>query len=154
MGLFLSTFVNRLDKKGRVSVPATFRAAMASETFQGVVLFPSYKLSTIEGVGMSAMEQMGGRMDNNFAFFSDDHDELATVLFGESVQLGFDENGRITLPQKFMEFAEITDEVAFVGLGHKFQIWNPAKFEKRKQMARDAVQSKKVTLPKGGVENA
>lgn len=150
MGLFLSTFVNRLDKKRRVSVPAGFRAALSAESFQGIVLFPSYKLNALEGVGMSVMEQMGSRMDNNFAFFSDDHDELATVLFGESISLGFDENGRISLPPNFMDFAGITDQVAFVGMGNKFQIWNPEALEARKSIARDAVQSKKVTLPKGG----
>lgn len=149
MALFLSTYINKIDKKGRVSVPATFRAALANESYQGVVLFPSYKLNAIEGVGMGAMEVMGARMDQNFAFFSDDHDELATVLFGESIQLSFDENGRITLPQSFLDFAGLTDQIAFVGLGNKFQLWNPAEFEKRKSGARDAVISKKVTLPKG-----
>lgn len=150
MSLFLSTFTNRVDKKGRVSVPAPFRAVLAGESYQGVVLFPSYTQKALEGVGMGAMEQMGSRMDSQFAFFSDDHDELATVLFGESVQLNFDENGRITLPQNFIDFAGIDGEVTFVGLGQKFQIWTPQEFEKRKAIARDAVTSKKVTLPKGG----
>ncbi|PCI01234.1 MAG: division/cell wall cluster transcriptional repressor MraZ [Alphaproteobacteria bacterium] len=149
MGLFLSTFINRVDKKGRVSVPAPFRAALAHESYQGVVLFPSYTQKALEGVGMAAMENMGARMDSQFAFFSDDHDELATVLFGESVQLNFDENGRIILPQNFIDFAGIDDQVAFVGLGQKFQIWTPKEFESRKNIARNSVTSKKVTLPKG-----
>ncbi len=149
MGLFLSTTINKVDKKGRVSVPSGFRAALSGEAFQGVVLFRSYTQKTIEGVGMSAMEAMSARMDDNFAFFSDDHDELATVLFGESMQLGFDGDGRIMLPQAFADYAGITDQVAFVGLGKKFQIWNPDTLEARKSAARDAVQSKKMTLPKG-----
>ena len=149
MGLFLSTFTNRVDKKGRVSVPAPYRAALMDEPYQGVVLFPSYTQNALEGVGMRAMEQMGVRMDNQFALFSDDHDELATVLFGESMQLNFDDNGRITLPQSFIDFAKIDEQVVFVGLGQKFQIWTPTEFEKRKNAARAAVTSKKVTLPKG-----
>ena len=125
MGLFLSTTINKVDKKGRVSVPSGFRSALAGESFQGIVLFRSYTQKAIEGVGMSAMETISGRMDNNFAFFSDEHDEMATVLFGESIQLAFDGDGRISLPQDIADYAGITDKVAFVGLGQKFQIWNP-----------------------------
>ena len=149
MGLFLSTFVNRIDKKGRVSVPASFRAALSDDTFQGVVLYPSYKNSAIEGVTMGTMQGLSARMDDNLALFSDDHDELATVLFGESIQLAFDENGRISLPKQFLDFAGIEGEIAFVGLGNKFQIWNPKTLEERKATARDAVKSKGMTLPKG-----
>ena len=130
-------------------MPAAFRTALANEAFQGIVLFRSYTQRTLEGVGMSAMDEISNRMDS-FAFFSEDHDELATALFGESVQLAFDGDGRITLPHDFMEFAGITSEVAFVGLGKKFQIWEPKALEARKSQARDAVQSKKIILPKSG----
>ena len=103
LGLFLSTVINKVDKKGRVSVPASFRTVMSQEEFQGVVLFQSYTQNAIEGVAMSSMEAMSDRMDDQFALFSDDHDEMATVLFGESIQLAFDGDGRITLPQSMMD---------------------------------------------------
>ena len=69
LGLFLSTFINKIDKKGRVSVPATFRAALSQEDFQGIVVFRSYTQEALEGVGMSSMDVMADRMDDNFAFF-------------------------------------------------------------------------------------
>ena len=90
-------------------------------------------------------------MDDNFAFFSDDHDEMATVLFGESVQLAFDGDGRITLPQELMESIGLDGQVAFVGLGRKFQMWDPKMLDARKVDARRRVQDKKMTLPKGNV---
>jgi MraZ protein len=150
LGLFLSTTINRIDKKGRVSVPASFRTALSGEQFQGVVLFQSTIQDAIEGVSMSSMEMLSNRMDQNFSVFSSDHDELATVLFGESIQLGFDGDGRITLPTHFIDMIGLNDEVAFVGLGQKFQIWHPDAFKKRKAEARKAVIEKKATLPKGG----
>ena len=150
VGLFLSTFINRIDKKGRVSVPASFRASLTEGGHQGVVLYPSYKNNAIEGVSVDTMSDLGNRMDNNFAMFSDEHDDMATVLFGESIQLSFDENGRISLPQQFIEFANLDGEMAFVGMGNKFQIWNPVALDAQKAAARKAVQSKKMTLPKGG----
>ena len=73
MGLFLSTTINCIDKKGRVSVPAQFRAVLASESYNGVILFQSYTQKAIEGVGISALEKFSNRMDDNFAFFSDIH---------------------------------------------------------------------------------
>ena len=151
LGLFLSTFINKIDKKGRVSVPATFRAALSQEDFQGIVVFRSYTQEALEGVGMSSMDVMADRMDDNFAFFSDDHDEMATVLFGESVQLAFDGDGRITLPQELMESIGLDGQVAFVGLGRKFQMWDPKMLDARKVDARRRVQDKKMTLPKGNV---
>lgn len=150
MGLFLSTTINKLDKKGRVSVPSNFRAALSTESFQGIILFQSYMHPAIEGVGMSAMEQLSQRIDNNFDFFSDNHDDMATILFGESIQCGFDGDGRITLPQNFIDFMGIEDQIAFVGLGQKFQIWKPETFEARKAEARATLKDKKITLPKGG----
>lgn len=150
MGLFLSTAINKIDKKGRVSVPATFRSTLANETFKGVILFKSYKHQAIEGVGMSTMQEYSNRMDDNLALFSDEHDELATVLFGDSHPLAFDGDGRITMPQDFLDFAGITDQAAFVGLGKKFQIWAPEALDNHKKQAREASQSKRITLPKHG----
>lgn len=149
VGLFLSTTINKLDKKGRVSVPSTFRSALAGEDFQGVVLFQSYIHQAIEGVGMSAMTDYANRIDTNFDTFSDTHDDMATILFGESIQLGFDKDGRITLPQNFIDFMGIEDTIAFVGMGQKFQLWKPETFEARRNQARKSLQSQKMTLPKG-----
>jgi len=130
-------------------VPSNFRTALSSENFQGVVLFQPYTQDCIEGVGMSVLEALSQRVDNNFDFFSDTHDDMATILFGESIQCGFDGDGRITLPQTFIDAMGIDDKVAFVGLGQKFQLWKPETFEKRKINARNALKDKKITLPKG-----
>jgi len=114
-----------------------------------VVLFQSYTQQAIEGVGMSAMETLSKRVDSNFDFFSDNHDDMATILFGESIQCGFDGDGRISLPQNFIDFMEIDDKIAFVGLGQKFQLWKPETFEARKAEARASLKNKKMILPKG-----
>ena len=86
MTLFLSTFVNKVDRKGRVSVPASFRAALADQSFQGVVLFRSHGHPCIEGFPHSFMAELSDRLDN-FDLFSADQDDLATSIFGEFVQL-------------------------------------------------------------------
>ncbi len=149
MALFLSTYVNKVDKKGRVSVPAQFRAALASETYQGIVVFRSNQHTALEGFSWSFMEEVGQRLDN-FDLFSNSQDDLATAIFGDSVQLPFDGDGRVVLPSELLSFAEIDGTAVFVGLGKKFQIWNPKTFKKRREEARTQVKAQGLTIPRGG----
>lgn len=151
MALFLSTHINKVDKKGRVSVPAPFRAALTGQAFQGVVLFRSNTHGALEGFPWSYMEELSARLDN-FDLFSEEQDDLATAVFGEAVQLPFDSDGRIILPPSLIEHAGLSEGAAFVGLGTKFQIWEPAALEKRRAAARAQVKDKKLTIPKGEVK--
>ncbi len=153
MALFLSTYTNKVDKKGRVSVPAPFRTALAEQISQGIVLFCSNQYSCLEGFDWAKMDEIGDRMDH-YDLFSDDQDDLATTIFGESVQLFFDGEGRVTLPLDMMEASHIVDRATFVGLGRKFQIWQPEMFDHRKTQARGAVQDRKLTVPRAKAEGA
>ncbi len=148
MPLFLSTYINKIDKKGRVSVPAGFRAALAGQSFQGVVLICSHAHSALEGFSFSMMSELSERIDE-FDLFSDEQDDLATAIFGEAVPLPFDGEGRVVLPVELMEHAGVVDQAAFVGMGHKFQIWDPEALKSRRDRARENVRSKGLTLPKG-----
>lgn len=147
MALFLSTYTNKVDRKGRVSVPAPFRSALGEQLSQGIVVFCSNQHSCLEGFDFAKMEEIGERLDA-FDLFSDDQDDLATTVFGESVQLLLDADGRVTLPLDLMEASHIVDSATFVGLGRKFQIWSPEQFKLRKSQARASVQDKKLTIPK------
>ncbi|PCJ98518.1 MAG: division/cell wall cluster transcriptional repressor MraZ [Zetaproteobacteria bacterium] len=147
MALFLSTYTNKVDKKGRVSVPASFRSALADQLHHGIVVFSSNQHSCLEGFDWAKMDEISERMDH-YDLFSDDQDDLATTIFGQSVQLFFDSEGRVTLPAELIEAAHLGDRVTFVGLGRKFQIWNPEMFERRKTQARGAVQDRQLTVPK------
>ncbi len=149
MSLFISTYINKIDKKGRVSVPASFRAALSNQPFQGIIIFPSSKHQSLEGFGWDTMEKISSRLDE-LDMFSQQQDDLATSIFGESVQLPFDGDGRVILPPQLSSYADITNKVAFVGLGKKFQIWNPEKLEQRKKEAKSNIEKKSITLPKGG----
>lgn len=148
MPLFLSTHLNKVDKKGRVSVPASFRSALASQAFQGVVLFRSNNHECLEGFAYSYMAELGERLDN-FDLFSSEQDDLATAIFAEAVQLPLDGDGRIIIPELLTGFADLDGQAAFVGLGQKFQIWNPEKLEERRNAARQSVRKNGLTVPKG-----
>ena len=145
MALFLSTFINKVDRKGRVSVPATFRAALGAQSFAGIIAFPSFRLPAIEGTGMDRMEELSARHDA-LSQFSEDHENLG-VVFADSHELSFDSEGRIVLPPALSEHAGITDLAAFVGLGRSFQIWEPNRFHQHQAAARDRSRRQGLVLP-------
>ena len=95
MSLFLSSYENRLDTKGRISVPASFRAALMSENFAGVVLYRSFTNNCIEGLSMSRMEQMAAATDK-IGVFDGALDDLSAMLFADARPLPFDEETKDT----------------------------------------------------------
>lgn len=127
MSLFLSCYENRLDTKGRISVPAAFRSSLNSESFAGVILFRSFKHNCIEGLSMSRMEKMANATDE-MGIFDDDLDDLSALVFADARPLAFDVTGRIVIPQELLKHANITDSALFVGRRNSFQIWNPKDF--------------------------
>jgi MraZ protein len=149
MALFLSTVTNKVDSKGRVSVPAPFRAMLSKMGQDSIIVFPSSQHSCLEGFDVATMQEISERLDH-YDLFSADQDDLATTIFAESVRLDFDSDGRVTLPLELLKAVHIYESATFVGLGRKFQIWDPKTYEKRKSQARAHVQDKKLTIPQKG----
>ncbi len=145
MALFLSTFVNKIDKKGRVSVPASFRSALADQTFQGIVAYPSFVLPAIEACGMDRMDALSRGVDR-FTPFSDEHDAFANALFGDSNQLPWDGEGRVILPQALREAAGLDGLAAFVGQGATFQIWEPDAAARNREAARQRAHTERAAF--------
>ena len=145
MALFFDTFLNKLDAKGRVSVPATFRAALNGQSFHGVLAMPSLKYSAIQCAGIDWMEELGRKV-NQADFLSDEHDDLTAALFGDTKQLPFDGEGRVVLPSSLAAHACIADIAAFVGRGPFFEIWHPKTLETYKVEARKRALEKGRTL--------
>lgn len=132
MALFLSATVNKVDKKGRVSVPAPFRSALGA----GVVLFRSIAHPAIEGWGIDQMENLARGIDQQFNPFSEERDDFAFSILSDSAQFAFDPEGRIVIPDRLLTHAKITESAAFVGRGTSFQIWEPGMFEALQVEAR------------------
>ncbi len=146
MVLFLSTFVNKIDRKGRVSVPASFRAALASHsTFQGFVAFRSYKHQAVDCCSFERMTRLSDSLDA-LDVFSDVQDDLAAAVFADAQQIPFDSDGRIILPKTLIEHAELQENIAFVGRGNTFQLWHPNTFEMIQNQARLRMKEAQTTL--------
>jgi MraZ protein len=136
--LFLSTYINKIDKKGRISVPSSFRGLLIKDNFSGVIMYESVRSKCIECCSIERLEQLSASIDN-LDPYSDERDAFATIILGGSVKLVFDSEGRVVLPEALISFANLADEACFVGKGQTFEIWNTKEYEqyyaKAKEMA-------------------
>jgi len=148
MDQFVSSFTNRIDAKGRVSVPASFRAILAREGDEVIYCYPSLDAPALDAGGNRLVRQIGELLEE-LAPYGDERDQLATALYGDSVMLKIDNDGRITLPAALREHAGIDKRVTFVGLGQKFQIWEPERFEAHRKQAREKVRELRKLLGVG-----
>lgn len=128
MESFRGRFTNKIDAKGRVSVPAKFRAIVIAQGLNGIICSPSFKGAYLEAGG-PAYGAMLDEAINRLGMFSDEHDNLAAALYGESHDISFDGDGRIVLPEELRAHAKIGDEATFVGFGARFLIWEPKAYE-------------------------
>jgi MraZ protein len=169
MDRFVSTFTNKIDAKGRVSVPAPFRLVLERDGYSGasggtgggasagavgagnggIYCYPSLDSAALDAGG----ERLARKIDAllaGLADYSDERDELSVALYGDVQVLHVDADGRIVLPESLRAHAGLAGQVTFVGLGDKFQIWEPSAFEARRTKAREKVQEHRKLF--GGVK--
>ena len=133
--MFLSIYENRLDKKGRVSVPASYRSHLSNLGYNGVVCYPSFNNQSIEAWPQDRIEKISNAIDA-LNPFEEKKDYFATAILSESINLQFDSEGRISLTPKLLKHAKIKSTMIFVGQGKTFQIWEPTAFEKFRVQSR------------------
>ncbi len=143
--MFLSTYENKLDKKGRVSVPASFRSYLSNLGYNGVVCYPSFNNQSIEAWPQDRIEKISNTIDA-LNPFEEKKDYFATSILSESINLQFDSEGRISLTPKLLKHAKIKNSMLFVGQGKTFQIWEPTIFEKFKVNARKKANVNRASL--------
>ena len=143
--MFLSTHENRLDKKGRVSVPASFRSYLSSMGYNGVICYPSFNNRSVEVCPQSRIEKLSDSIDS-LNPFEEKRDIFATSVLADSVNLQFDSEGRISISSKLLKHAKIKQTILFVGQGKTFQIWEPNLFEKFKTQARKKANLNRASL--------
>jgi transcriptional regulator MraZ len=145
MDRFVANFTLRLDSKGRVSIPGPFRSVLTRDGLEGLYCYPALDRPAIDAGGnalMAEIEVLIGR----YAPFSDQREQFALALYGTSETLKIDGEGRVVLSENLKRHAGITETVAFVGLGNKFQIWEPGRFKSELAEATRKVRALKEEL--------
>lgn len=142
---FLSQYRNRFDAKGRISLPAPFRAVLTKPGFDGVFLHPSLDVSALDGGGQGLIDEIQTMLDA-MPLYSREREDLATALLSTGEILKLDSEGRLSLPERLREAAQLKDEAVFVGQGRKFQIWEPDQFCAHLNEARARARSTRADI--------
>jgi MraZ protein len=145
MDRFVSNLTMRLDSKGRVSIPASFRSVLARDGFDGLYCYPALDRPAIDAGGNALMAEIEAVIAR-YAPFSEEREQFAVALYGTSETLKIDGEGRVSLSETLRRHAGITEAVTFVGLGHKFQIWEPGRFQSELAEATQKVRALKAEL--------
>jgi MraZ protein len=150
MTQFLGSHQNRLDAKGRVSVPASFRAALRQSgdvngTGIQLVLRPSHLHPCIEAWPTSKFETLATPLER-YSPLSAEHEDLAASIYADAYPVEADKEGRILIPDQLATHAGLTEAVVFMGMGPTFQIWEPAAAERRRAEAR--IRARDLTPPR------
>ncbi len=145
MDLFISKFINKIDKKGRVSLPSSFRNVLPKSNRNEIILYKSIKTKSIEGCGVGRLNEIAERI-NNLDFFSEDYDDFSSSIFSEIVTSNVDKEGRFLIPEDLKKYANLNNEAAFFGQGYFFQIWNPQSGLDNINISRKRLLNKKKSL--------
>lgn len=136
MDRFVSNTTNRVDKKGRVSIPANFRSVLGDQSVLHVTLGLEHPLAEAGGREfMDSNLQRLARMDP----FSEEYEMWSFCLVGDAAELKIDTEGRIILTDNIRDHTGISDAVTFVGMGNHFQLWEPECFQSYRETARERV---------------
>jgi MraZ protein len=143
MRIFLSKFLNNIDKKGRTSVPSNYRMVLNDQN--GLIIYPSIKHKCLEACSTTRLEELSAIIQN-LDPYSEERDAFETTILAEAVHLTFDGEGRIILPKALAEYASLQDKACFVGKGLVFEIWNPADFDNYLIKAQNTAKSNRHLL--------
>ncbi len=133
---FKGEFVQKVDAKGRVSIPAAFRRVLVSGDpdcasdgeAQLVLVYGDHRRAFIEGYTINSMDEV----DDKIAAMprgSRERRALERMFSGQAVQLQVNETGQIVLTQKLRDKLGLTKEAFFIASGDTFQIWQPEAYE-------------------------
>tara|TARA_B100001057_G_scaffold89737_1_gene85991 strand:+ start:28 stop:495 length:468 start_codon:yes stop_codon:yes gene_type:complete len=139
-----------IDSKGRIAIPARYRSDFRIQNQNSIVVtkdpqYPSLKLySGVEWDKISKKLQSLQGLDPIVR-------NLQWTILGNAYQAEIDFNGRMLLriPTDLQSYAEIDNQkqVALVGMGNKFEIWNIQNWEMRQTGGSLSTEILDVVLP-------
>ena len=130
LNLFLSTFETKIDKKGRISIPARYRSLL-EKSDEELILFSTPESNYVQGCGNNYIKRLWetnlelDQISNEALYIQD--------ILSDSIHAKIDAEGRILLSEKLIEVATLTSTVLFAGRGETFQIWDPKNFNIAKE---------------------
>ncbi|MFM7345356.1 MAG: division/cell wall cluster transcriptional repressor MraZ [Tagaea sp.] len=135
---FISTYTFKIDRKGRVSVPADFRAVMTAKGEDGLDVLPLSGVKAVRAIGADLLSKIGQSADPLAAFKPSSLDHAA-ILAADLVALQIDSEGRVGLPEAVIAHCGLAETATFAGRIQFFEIWNPEAFAADQAEKRRAI---------------
>ena len=147
MKFFVGTYKNKMDAKGRISLPAPFRDIVTEGSGTAFYIFPSPNSNTLEAGGSDLMQYIASSIEEQAPMFSQEEDALSYIMASARL-VQCDSTGRFVMPAEFIEFASLGDSVSFVGKARRFQIQNSQYNEVNAPTLRDSFSKSELTIKK------
>lgn len=145
MTQFVGTHFGKLDRKGRVSVPAPFRAELEAAATNQLVFRVSHQHACIEARSRAVFQHM---LDSilRLEHFSEDREALEAGIVADSLMLRIDGEGRLVLPEEMVAEVKLQESIAFLGKGDRFEVWDADAARAHVAEAKQRVRDRRLTL--------
>jgi MraZ protein len=149
--IFLSTYEGKIDDKNRISIPASFRNILEYKASREIYAYSSFLNECIEVCTVERIDKLQSFLEN-MDLFSEKRDAISTAVLADCVPLQLDSKGRVSLPERLVDFAKFGKKVFFVGKGLTFEIWDKDKFNTYYKKARQIAKENSFSPPKTNTE--
>lgn len=127
---------HKVDTKGRVSIPATFRRVLeagdpnwqSGDCPELVIVYGDHRRKFLECYTMDAIDEVDRKIDA-LPRGSLKRKALQRMFHGQSLPTTVDETGRLVLPAKLRAKIDLDKEAFFIAAGDTFQIWKPETYD-------------------------
>ncbi|WP_046022931.1 division/cell wall cluster transcriptional repressor MraZ [Magnetospira sp. QH-2] len=148
MAPLIGRHTNKIDAKGRVSVPKPFRASFTDQDFPGIYVYPRFQEPALEACGSDYMVRLSESLEDPAAL-TDEQRLVAAAILDYVHPLAFDPEGRVALPQELLDHAQLSKNAVFVGKGERFHIWQPEAYDAHRQATFENAAKHNVTMALG-----
>ena len=136
---------HKVDTKGRVSIPASFRRVIeaadpnwsSGASPELVIVYGDHRRNYLECYTMEAIDEVDAKIDA-LPRGSMERRMLQRLYHGQSFPTSIDETGRLVLPAKLRQKIGLDKEAFFIAAGDTFQIWQPETYEQEEAARTEA----------------
>lgn len=132
--MFVGTYLVSVTSGKRISIPSVFRENLGND----LILSQWYEECLVL-VSKSSLNSLLGRVTGSQKTIIEPVRKTEHFIYASSYEVEPDEQGRIVIPDRLMTYAKLNDQVYFLGVGDRVEIWNKEIWESReKEVAEDA----------------
>jgi MraZ protein len=120
--MFRGQFLHTIDRKGRVSLPARFRAALRRKSRARCILTPAPFDRCLHLHALPAWEKLENKiaelpaLDQNIVRFR-------RVYVSAAIECELDRAGRVLIPSHLRAYAQLQKDVLWAGMGTSVELW-------------------------------